>query len=342
MKQNNTSTNAKEKKEKIPWDYTLRPKKFDDYIGQNKVKENLRIFIGAAKKRKESLDHVLLHGAAGLGKTTLAYIIAKEMGANIKISSGPAIERAGDLAAILSNLEEGDILFIDEIHRINTNIEEVLYPALEEFMLDIIVGKGPSAKTLRLNLPRFTLIGATTKLSQISSPLRDRFGVSYRLNFYELHETAKIIERSSAILKFSLDNEIINAIAARSRNTPRIANRILKRVRDYAEMHNIQKLGLKDCLKALTMLDIDDRGLDIIDRKILETIIKNYRGGPVGLHTIAAALAEDVETIEEIYEPFLLQMGFIERTPRGRMATDLAYAHLKKSQPKTQERKLQL
>ena len=317
-----------EEKNELTLDRTLRPQQLDDYVGQTRLKKNLEIIMGAAKKRDESLEHILLHGSAGLGKTTLAYIIAKEMKGNLRVTSGPAIERAGDLAALLTNLEEGDILFIDEIHRINKNIEEVLYPAMEEHVLDIIVGKGPSAKTLRLSLPPFTLVGATTKLSQLSSPLRDRFGAIFRLSFYTDEEMEQIIARSAKLLHLTITDDAVAAIARRARQTPRIANRLLKRVRDYADMHDRKKITELECLSALALLEIDQKGLDATDRKILDTIITKYRGGPVGLNTIAAAVAEEMATIEEIYEPFLLQLGFIERTPRGRCITALGYEHL--------------
>lgn len=338
----NTNKEAETNSDYIRLDNTLRPKTLDEYVGQGKLKQNLKIFMGAAKKRGEPLEHILLHGSAGLGKTTLAHIISREMNNNLRVTSGPAIERAGDLAAILTNLEEGDILFIDEVHRINKNIEEVLYPAMEEYMLDIIVGKGPSAKTLRINLPRFTLIGATTKLSQLSSPLRDRFGAVHRLNFYEINEIANIVERSAGILEIPVSNEAVQIIASRSRQTPRIANRILKRVRDFAQMHNRAKLERTDCEEALTMLEVDEMGLEMLDRKILETIIHKYNGGPVGLNTIAAAVADEMATIEEVHEPFLLQIGFLERTPRGRLATAAAYQHLNIKHPKNKPDKLNL
>ena len=321
--------NDEKSRDETSWDSTLRPKNLSEYIGQNSMKEALAITIAAAKKRGEPIEHVLLHGGAGLGKTTLAHIIAREMGGNFRITSGPAIERAGDLAAIVTNLEEGDILFIDEIHRINKNIEEVLYPAMEEFVLDIIVGKGPSAKTLRLNLPRFALIGATTKLSQMSSPLRDRFGSVFRLEYYEPSEIAEIIKRSARILSLTVADDAVETIAARARRTPRVANRILKRVRDFGEVKNKRKLARNDCIEALALLDIDERGLERIDRKILETIITTFGGGPVGLNALAAAVGEEMETIEDIHEPFLLQIGFLERTPRGRAATEAAYEHVK-------------
>lgn len=309
-------------------DVNLRPQRLADYVGQKHMKENLQVFLDAAKKRKQPLDHVLLHGAPGLGKTTLAHILAKEVNVNIRVTSGPAIERPGDLAAILSNLETGDMLFIDEIHRLNRTIEEVLYPAMEDFQLDIVIGKGPSARTVRLDLNHFTLIGATTRLSLISSPLRDRFGVSYRLDFYEEDELVQILKRSATILEAKLDPTAATTIAQRARRTPRVANRLLKRVRDYAEVKSNGKITTAVAERALQTLDIDPLGLDHVDRKILRFIIEKFQGGPVGLNTIAAAVAEEQETLEDIYEPFLLQLGFLTRTSRGRVVTSAAYRHL--------------
>lgn len=311
-------------------DLSLRPKTLGEYIGQNKIKENLRIFIQAAKQRNEPVEHVLLHGAPGLGKTTLAHVIANELGANIRITSGPAIEKSGDLAAILTNLGEGDILFIDEIHRLNKTIEEILYPAMEEYALDIIIGKGPSARTLRIDLPRFTIVGATTKVSMLSAPLRDRFGISYHLNFYENNDIEKIINRSAGILAVDLKEGSAEEIARRSRFTPRVANRLLKRVRDYCQVEGDGKINKEFCQKAFGVLEVDEQGLDWIDRKILETIIDKYAGGPVGLNTIAAATGEDISAIEDVYEPYLLRLGFLDRSPRGRIVTDIAYKHLNK------------
>jgi len=309
-------------------DTSLRPQTLAEYVGQQGIKDNLHIFLEASRRRKEPLDHVLVHGAPGLGKTTLAHVIANEMGTSIRVTSGPAIERPGDLAAILSNLEPGSILFIDEIHRLNRTIEEILYPAMEDFQLDIVLGKGPSARTVRLELPHFTLVGATTRMSLISSPLRDRFGVSYHLEFYEPEELVDILKRSSKILKTTIEPKATDVIAHRARRTPRVANRLLKRVRDYAEVKGDGKVTKDLAEQALQTLDIDPLGLDRIDRKILQYIIEKFQGGPVGLNTIAAGVAEEEDTIEDVYEPFLLQLGFLSRTSRGRMATPAAYRHL--------------
>ena len=310
------------------FDLSLRPKSLSEFIGQQRIKENLQIFMDAAKGRKEAIEHVLLYGPPGLGKTTLAHIIASEMGVNIRVTSGPALERSGDLAAILTNLEDGDILFIDEIHRMNKVIEEVLYPAMEDYALDIVIGKGPSARTLRLELPKFTIIGATTKVSMLSSPLRDRFGNIYHLSFYQDSEIGEIVGRSAKILAVEMDPDASEKIASRARKTPRIANRLLKRVRDFAQVKAQGKISSEVTDRALDMLDIDKYGLDQIDRKVLDTIINKFSGGPVGLNTIAAATGEEMATIEDVYEPYLIQIGFLKRTPKGRVATENAYKHL--------------
>lgn len=307
---------------------SLRPKILDDYIGQDKVKENLKIYIEAARGRGEALDHVLLYGPPGLGKTTLAGIIANEMGVNIRVTSGPAIEKQGDLAALLTNLQEGDVLFIDEIHRLNRQVEEVLYPAMEDGALDIIIGKGPSARSIRLDLPHFTLIGATTRAGQLSAPLRDRFGVIFRLEMYSPEQLATIVKRSAGILGIAIDDDGAAEIASRSRGTPRIANRLLKRSRDFAQVKYDGVISRQAAVDALGRMEIDELGLDNIDRVLLTTMIKNYNGGPVGLETIAAAIGEEAVTIEDVYEPYLMQIGFLSRTPRGRCATAIAYRHL--------------
>ncbi len=308
-------------------DVGLRPKTLDEYIGQSSAKEKIDIFIKAANQRKETLDHVLLYGPPGLGKTTLAGIISNELGVNIRITSGPAIEKQGDLAAILTNLNQNDVLFIDEIHRLNRSVEEILYPAMEDFALDIIIGKGPSARSIRLDLPKFTMIGATTRAGMLTNPLRDRFGVICRLDYYREEELYEIVTRSAKILKIYIDEEGAWEIAKRSRGTPRIANRLLKRVRDFAQVkaEGIIDKGTAD--RALKLLEVDDRGLDDIDKKMMLAIIQKFSGGPVGLDTLAASIGEDSGTIEDVYEPYLLQIGFINRTPRGRMATELAYRH---------------
>ncbi len=307
---------------------TLRPKVFDEYIGQEKAKEVLKIYIDAAKQRGDALDHVLLYGPPGLGKTTLSNIIATEMGVNLRVTSGPAIEKQGDLAALLSNLNEGDVLFIDEIHRISRNVEEILYPAMEDFALDIIIGKGPAARSIRLPLPKFTLIGATTRAGQLTTPLRDRFGVLLRLELYTTEELATIVKRSAGILGVPITEDGALEIASRSRGTPRIANRLLKRVRDYAQVRGDGEIDLRAAQGALKMLEIDELGLDETDRRMLETIIKFYDGGPVGLETLAATVGEEAITLEDVYEPYLMQIGYLNRTPRGRCASRLAYEHL--------------
>ena len=307
---------------------SLRPKQMSDYIGQDKVKENLSVYIQAARGRGEALDHVLLYGPPGLGKTTLAGIIANEMVVNLRITSGPAIEKQGDLAALLTNLQEGDVLFIDEIHRLNRSVEEVLYPAMEDRALDIIIGKGPSARSIRLDLPNFTLVGATTRAGQLSAPLRDRFGVIMRLELYTPQELAIIVKRSASILGIDIDDEGAAQIAARSRGTPRIANRLLKRSRDFAEVKYNGVITREAAADALSRMEVDELGLDATDRRLLTAMIKNYNGGPVGLETIAAAIGEEAVTIEDVYEPYLMQIGFLSRTPRGRCASPAAYKHL--------------
>lgn len=307
---------------------SLRPTTLEEYVGQEKAKENLKVYIEAAKKRSDVLDHVLLYGPPGLGKTTLASIIANEMGVNIRITSGPAIEKQGDLAALLTNLGENDILFIDEIHRLNRSVEEILYPALEDYALDIIIGKGPAARSIRLPLPKFTLIGATTRAGQLSTPLRDRFGVISKLELYTTDELARIVTRSAGLLSVEIDEDGAYEIASRSRGTPRIANRLLKRVRDFAQVKGDGKIDLEISQYALNMLEIDELGLDNVDRRMLETIIKVYDGGPVGLETISATIGEEAVTIEDVYEPYLMQLGFLSRTLRGRCVTKYGYEHL--------------
>lgn len=306
---------------------SLRPKRLDEYIGQERAKEQLDIFIQAARQRGEQLDHVLLYGPPGLGKTTLSTIIANEMDANIKVTSGPAIERSGDLAAILSNLMDGDVLFVDEIHRLNRTVEEILYPAMEDRAIDIIIGKGPSARSIRLDLPRFTLVGATTRSGMLTSPLRDRFGVILNLDLYKDNELQRIIRRSAGILEVDIDELSSLELAKRSRGTPRIANRLLKRVRDFAQVRGTGRIDINIMQAALKMFEVDHEGLDNTDKRMLLTIINKFAGGPVGVETLSAAIGEDRETIEEVYEPYLIQRGFLNRTNRGRMATDFAYRH---------------
>ncbi len=313
--------------EDLKIEQNLRPKMLKDYIGQSKAKENMKVFIEAAKIREEPLDHVLLYGPPGLGKTTLSNIIANEMSVNMKITSGPAIERPGDMAAILNNLQEGDILFIDEIHRLNRQVEEVMYPAMEDFVIDIVIGKGPAARSIRLDLPKFTLVGATTRIGLLTSPLRDRFGVINKLEFYTLEELTHIVKRSAEVLNIGIEDEGAIEIARRSRGTPRLANRLLKRVRDFAQVKYNGDITIEVADYALNLLDVDKRGLDKSDRKMLMAMIEKFSGGPVGLDTLAATIGEDSGTVEDVYEPYLMQLGYINRTPRGRVVTDLCYKH---------------
>jgi Holliday junction DNA helicase RuvB len=328
MKNLSRATIARPTPEDETLDLTLRPKTWPEYVGQGKIKRNLKVIIDAAKKRGEPIEHLLFYGGSGLGKTTLSHLIAKEMGANIRLTAGPAIEKAGDLAAILTNLNKGDILFIDECHRMNKLIEEYLYPALEDFKLNIVVGKGPMARTMELELPRFTLIGATTRIALMSAPLRNRFGATFQLNFYETEDIEKIIQRSGRILGIEIEPAAIKLIATRSRFTPRVANRLLKRVRDFAQVEGKGIITKNIAQKALGFLEIDEMGLEPGDRKILEAIIEKFEGGPVGLQTLAAATSEEQDSILDIYEPYLMQLGLIERTSRGRLATKVAYQHL--------------
>ncbi len=322
------------------FDKSLRPVRFEDFIGQDRIKENLQVYIDAAKGRGEALDHVLFCGPPGLGKTTLATIIAHELGVGIKTTSGPVLERAGDLAAILTNLQERDVLFIDEIHRLNRVVEEILYPAMEDFQLDIIIGQGPGARSIKLDLPHFTLVGATTRTGLLTSPLRDRFGVLDRLNFYNHEELSVIVQRSAALLKVPIEPGAALEIAGRSRGTPRIANRLLRRVRDFAQVQNDGTITTELVARAMDRLEVDAKGLDHMDRRLLLTIIDKYDGGPVGLETLAAALNEEKDTLEDVYEPFLIQEGFLDRTPRGRQATRRAYEYLKKTKSTTTQERL--
>ena len=326
--------------EEVVIEQTLRPQALSDYVGQQAVKNNLDIIIQAAKKRGEVLEHLLFYGPPGLGKTTLAFIVAREMGGNIKVTSGPAIERAGDLASLLTNLSEGDVLFIDEIHRLNKNVEEILYPAMEDHVLDIILGKGPGARSIRMELPKFTLIGATTRIGMISSPLRDRFGATYRLEYYPEEDLEKIISRNSHLLNAKIDPSAAAELSRRSRFTPRIANRLLKRVRDFAQVHGHDTIILNIAQQALNLLEVDALGLDKNDRRILEALVNKFSGGPVGLNTLAAATGEEEDTITDIHEPFLIRLGLLAKTPKGRIATEAAYKHLDITPPTSKQNTL--
>jgi len=337
IEKDNQITNAKAGNIDSQLDLTLRPKTLDEYVGQKDIKMNLQVAMQAAKKRKEPIEHVLLYGPPGLGKTTLAYIIAREMGVNIKTTSGPAIEKQGDLASILTNLQENDVLFIDEIHRLKTQIEEILYSAMEDYALDIIIGKGPAARSMRLDLPKFTLIGATTKVGSLSAPLRDRFGHIYKLDFYQEDEIQSIVKRSAGLLDVKIDDAGVAEIAKSARRTPRIANRLLKRLRDFATVENYTKIDLPFAQKCLKTMGVDILGLDKTDRQILLAIIEKFNGGPVGVNAIAAATAEETETIEDLYEPYLLQIGFLDRTKRGRVVTENAYYHLEMNYPENKK-----
>lgn len=337
-KDQNLENTEEEQQEEVVLDNKLRPSFLNEFVGQEDLKNNMNVAIQAAKARGEQLEHLLFYGPPGLGKTTLAHIIAKEMGQNVKTTSGPAIERAGDLASLLTNLSEGDVLFVDEIHRLNKTIEEILYPAMEDGVLDIVVGKGPGARSIRMELPKFTLVGATTRIGLISAPLRDRFGLTYRLDYYEGPDLQKIISRSAKILDTNINEEAALHVANRSRFTPRIANKLLKRVRDFAQVHGYDKITADVAGKALDLLQIDDKGLDKNDRRILEALIEKFSGGPVGINTLAAATGEEQDTIADVHEPFLIRLGLLVRTPKGRQVTELGYRHLGKTAPSGQQK----